>query len=185
MPARARRRASGRRAPRASARSPAEGEGVHCPCRHLTLDSRCSSAYGRCMARSPKLLLDRPKIAPERAIDVLADILAATRMSTLIHGRLELSAPWGIQFPEANAAHLYVLARGGARLELAGASPAILASGHVAFLPHGVRHCLRHTAHSPLPSPDPGECPPRPAFEPVRLGPRRPPTTPRARAIAF
>ena len=137
------------------------------------------------MSRSPKLLLDRPKIAPERAIDVLADILAATRMSTLIHGRLELSAPWGIQFPEANAAHLYVLARGGARLELAGASPAILAAGDVALLPHGVRHCLRDAAHSPLRSLDPGECRRHQALEPIRLGGGGAPTTLVAVAFAF
>lgn len=136
------------------------------------------------MPRSPNLLLDRPTPAPERAIDVLADILAATRMSTLIHGRLELSAPWGIQVPEADAAHLYVVARGGARLELAGTSPAILAAGDVAFLPHGVRHCLRDAARSPLRSLEPGECRHQ-ALEPIRLGGGGAPTTLIAGAFAF
>jgi AraC-like DNA-binding protein len=135
------------------------------------------------MPKGPNLLLDRPTPAPERAIDVLAEILAATRVSRLIYGRLELSAPWGIQSPETDAAHLYVMARGGARLEVAGTSPASLAAGDVAFLPHGVRHCLRDAARSPLRSLERGEC--RQALDPIRLGGGGAPTTLVAGAFAF
>jgi hypothetical protein len=108
-------------------------------------------------------------------------------LTLLAHGAQKLfgglSAPWGIQFPDADAAHLYVVARGGARLELADASPAILAAGDVAFLPHGVRHCLRDAAHSALRSLDPGECRRHQALEPIRLGGGGAPTT--LVAVAF
>jgi AraC-like DNA-binding protein len=130
-------------------------------------------------------LLDRPNLPPERATDVLAEILAASRISMRIYGRLELSAPWGIKFPEADAASLYVVARGGARLEVAGAPPALLAAGDVAFLPHGLRHCLRDAAHSPLQSLDPGECREHQALQPIRMGGGGAPTTLVAMAFAL
>src|SRR5207245_2418635 len=100
--------------------------------------------------RESKFIAQASKGNGERVIAVLTDVLANTRTSTLIYGRLELSAPWGLDFPADGAAHLYVVAQGGARLELAGAAPLVLSAGDVAFLPHGERHVLRDGPRSPL-----------------------------------
>jgi AraC-like DNA-binding protein/mannose-6-phosphate isomerase-like protein (cupin superfamily) len=104
----------------------------------------------------------------DRSIDVLADVLAATRTSTLVYGRMELSAPWGLEFAADGAAHLYVVARGGGRLELAGAPPLVLSAGDVAFLPHGERHVLRDAPRSPLQTL--GACRGEQTLETIRLG---------------
>jgi AraC-like DNA-binding protein len=101
-------------------------------------------------------------------MDVLTDVLSTTRTSTLIYGLMELSAPWGLEFAADGAAHLYVVARGGARLELAGAAPLILSEGDVAFLPHGERHVLRDAPRSPLHTV--GECRGDPMLETLRFG---------------
>ena len=113
-------------------------------------------------------MLKRPKQAPDRSIDVLTDVLAATRTSTLIHGRMELTAPWGLEFAADGAAHLYVVARGSARLELAGKAQLILSAGDVAFLPHGERHVLRDAPRSPLHTL--GQCRGDPMLETFRFG---------------
>jgi AraC-like DNA-binding protein len=134
----------------------------------FTMDVGCPVAYRRFMLRNPNSLLKRPKTVPDRSIDVLADVLAATRTSTLIYGRMELSAPWGLEVSADGAAHLYVVARGGARLELAGAAPLSLSAGDVAFLPHGERHVLRDAPRSPLHTL--GQCRGDPMRETFRFG---------------
>ncbi|WP_375768935.1 AraC family transcriptional regulator [Archangium gephyra] len=96
-------------------------------------------------------MTDRPASQDERVTDVLADVLDSMRLTTLVYGRLELFAPWGIQFPELAGAHIIVVARGGARLEVEGVEGAIaLSAGDLALLPHGGGHSLRDAEGSPL-----------------------------------
>ena len=103
------------------------------------------------MPGRPKKLPKRPSNADDGTADVLADLLDTMRLGTLVYGRFELGAPWGIQFPEDGAAHLIVVGRGGARLEVDRArAPVALSSGDLALLPHGGAHTLRDAAGSPL-----------------------------------
>src|SRR5258708_21517625 len=128
------------------------------------------------MPKRPTLLLDRPKGSNAQTTDVLADILATMHLSTLIFGRLELGAPWGFQFPDIGAAHLYVVARGGARLEVQGiGAPIALSAGDIALLPHGGPHALRDAPRSRLRRLAPAEWNQNRVAEPMRLGRNRPP----------
>ncbi|RYZ45342.1 MAG: AraC family transcriptional regulator, partial [Myxococcaceae bacterium] len=72
------------------------------------------------MASSPKKLTERPDSVEGRGVDVLAEVLDTLRLSTRMHGRFELFAPWGLQFGTSPGAHIILVARGGARLEVEG-----------------------------------------------------------------
>ena len=117
------------------------------------------------MIRPPKELTDRP------ATDVLAELLDTLRLATIMYGRFELGAPWGIQLPDDDVAHLVVVGRGAARLDVAGADrPVVLEAGDLALLPHGGAHALRDAAGSALRVLGPAECRRIRAAQPVRLG---------------
>ncbi|MCY1078256.1 AraC family transcriptional regulator [Archangium lansingense] len=123
------------------------------------------------MASSPNILTDRPGSADEPVTDVLADVLDAMRLSTLMHGRFELGAPWGIQFPGSPGAHLIVVARGSARLEVEGVDGVIiLSAGDLALFPHGGGHTLRDAEGSPLHTLGHGECQRARGVGPIRIG---------------
>lgn len=123
------------------------------------------------MASSPKELTDRPEARDEQVTDVLAEVLDSMRLTTLVHGRLELYAPWGIQFPQLPGAHIVVIARGSARLEVDGVERAIaLSAGDLALLPHGHGHALRDAEGSPLHVLGPGDCQRSHGVGPFRLG---------------
>jgi len=123
------------------------------------------------MPSSPKELTDRPDLADSQAGDVLADVLDTMRLSTLIHGRFEVCAPWGIQFPASSGAQIVVIARGSARLEVEGVEGAVaLSAGDLALLPHGGGHTLRDEAGSPLHLLGRGECQRSRGLGPIRLG---------------
>lgn len=123
------------------------------------------------MASSPKELTDRPSPPGEPVTDVLADVLDTMRLATLMHGRFELYAPWGIRFPDSPGAHIVVIARGGARLEVEGVEGALaLSAGDLALLPHGGGHTLRDAEGSPLHTLEHGECQRSHGAGPIRLG---------------
>lgn len=111
---------------------------------------------GRSMAGNPKNLSDRPGLPDEPAADILADLLGSLRLTTLVYGRIELGAPWGLRFPDlADAVSLYVIARGGAQLTVEhprqdSAQTLVLAAGDVAVLPDGGAHVLRDGVGSPV-----------------------------------
>ncbi|MFY0567504.1 AraC family transcriptional regulator [Archangium lansingense] len=116
-------------------------------------------------------MTDRPDSADDPVTDVLADVLDAMRLSTLMHGRFELGAPWGIRFPESPGAHLIVVARGSARLEVEGVDGVIiLSAGDLALFPHGGGHTLRDAEGSPLHTLGHGECQRARGVGPIRLG---------------
>ncbi|WP_343213387.1 AraC family transcriptional regulator [Archangium violaceum] len=93
------------------------------------------------------------------------------RLATHMYGRFELYAPWGIQFPGSPGAHIVVIARGGARLEVEGVEGAItLSAGDLALLPHGAGHTLRDAEGSPLHELGKGECQRARGVGTIRLG---------------
>jgi AraC-like DNA-binding protein len=124
------------------------------------------------MTRSPKELSERPDRQDDPSTDVLAELLDSMRLTTLMHGRFELGAPWGLQFPDINAAHLIVVGRGTVRFESDGSpSPLSLAAGDLLLMPHGGSYALRDAEGSPLHVIGQGECQrARVKGSPVRLG---------------
>ncbi len=123
------------------------------------------------MAIPPKELTDRPKQGDEQATDVLGDVLDTMRLATLMYGRFELNAPWGLQLPDSGDAHVIVAARGGAQLVMKpGGAPVILSAGDLVLLPHGGAHALRDAEDSPLHAIHGTKCPRARTIEPVRLG---------------
>lgn len=122
------------------------------------------------MASSPEKLTNRPGARDDPSTDVLADVMDAMRLTTLLHGRFELGAPWGVGVGESPGAHIIVVARGSARLEVDGSEGAIaLSAGDVALLPHGSGHSLRDAEGSPLHQLN-GECRRARGTGPIRLG---------------
>ncbi len=76
-------------------------------------------------------------------MDVLTDALEAIRLKSMIHGRLELTAPWGFRV-DFGRSGFYVVTRGTCWLEVDGvAEPVQLASGDFVLLPHRQSHVLR------------------------------------------
>lgn len=79
-------------------------------------------------------------------MDVLTDILQTVRLQNQCYGRLELTAPWGIEVETSGAlaSHFYVVSQGNCWLEVEGAPRAVpMAGGDFVLLPQGVRHVLR------------------------------------------
>jgi len=102
---------------------------------------------------------------------VLTDLLDTLRMSTLVYGRFELAAPWGIRLPDTSAAHLIVVARGGVHLEVAGVdAPLALSAGDLALLPHGGAHTLRSARGAALAALGGADCERIRRGEPIRIG---------------
>ncbi|MFP2931727.1 AraC family transcriptional regulator [Pyxidicoccus sp. 3LG] len=107
----------------------------------------------------------------EQGTDVLSDVLDTMRMSTVMHGRFELHAPWGIQFSGSSDAHILLIGRGSARLEVDGVEGAVaLSAGDVALFPHGGRHVVRDAEGSPIHVLGRGECQRARGTGPIRLG---------------
>src|SRR5262245_56155146 len=104
-------------------------------------------------------------------MDVLTDVLRTVRLQSVIHGRLELTAPWGIRLREGNPPTFLVVARGSCWLEVEGKAhgaggmesslsmtpaptrlppgPIPLAGGDFVFLPRGRAFTLRDAPGSP------------------------------------
>lgn len=79
----------------------------------------------------------------EPHMDVLTDALEAIRLKSLIHGRFELTAPWGFRADFGHSA-FYAVTRGTCWLDVDGVDEAVqLASGDFVLLPHRQPHVLR------------------------------------------
>lgn len=79
-------------------------------------------------------------------MDVLTDVLRTVRLQNQCYGRLELTAPWGVEVDgsEPPSAHFYAVLRGSGWLQVDGSSQAVpLAGGDLVLLPGGARHLLR------------------------------------------
>ncbi len=96
------------------------------------------------MTRRPHLLAKGPN-----GLDVLADVLQTNQLKAVMFGRLELGTPWALSLPANGLFAFYVVARGGAWLEVEGAKKAAaLSSGDLMMLPHGPAHVLRDAGGS-------------------------------------
>jgi len=145
------------------------------------------------MVNKPNDSFNRPERTDDA--DVISDVLRAVRLSAEVFGRFELSAPWGLRVPGEGESFLafYVVARGGALLELeaadggAASREVALSAGDVVVLPHGGTHVLHdasgvwavdHTVGA-------SGCPRPTSTEPVRFGGGGPTTTLVAGAFRF
>jgi AraC-like DNA-binding protein len=82
-------------------------------------------------------------------MDVLTDVLESVRIKSLISGRLDLTAPWGLEMPGGSAA-FYVITRGTCWLQLDDAEqPLSLAGGDFVLLPKARRHVVRDSLDTP------------------------------------
>src|SRR5918911_3852187 len=99
------------------------------------------------MVRNPKDVSESPAGTDEA--DVVSDVLWAVRLTAEVFGRFELSAPWAMRVPGEDHLSFYVIARGGAWLELEAEGrrrpthQVTLSAGDLVLLPHGVTHVLR------------------------------------------
>lgn len=109
------------------------------------------------MSQNPNFLSDRPPYE-EPESDVLADVLETMRLTNLIHGRLELGAPWGLRLAADGTARFYVVARGSGLLEVEGQQAIALSAGDVALLPQGGAHVFRDAPGSPVIDLSLGKC---------------------------
>jgi AraC-like DNA-binding protein len=73
-------------------------------------------------------LLIRPNIGSD--VDPITDIFTAMRVDSVVYGRIELTAPWGLRFEKGDYACVGTVARGNAWLSVEGqAEPIALAGG--------------------------------------------------------
>lgn len=75
-------------------------------------------------------------------MDVLTEVLRDGRARTVIYGRLELTAPWGVRVDGARHLSFYALARGAAVLEIQ-RHKVHLGAGDLVFLHKGLAHTLK------------------------------------------
>lgn len=83
------------------------------------------------------------------AEDALSRLLHDLRITGVSYGYGRLSAPWGIAFPDEDAARLHCVIEGEAWLSVEGEPPRRLEAGDVAFLARGRAHILRSTQGGP------------------------------------
>jgi AraC-like DNA-binding protein len=134
------------------------------------------------MPEMPKDMSDRPESACIDQ-DIVSDVLSALHLRAHVFGRMELASPWAIRIPPRGDLFFYVVARGGAWLELeddeAGTAPLALSAGDVVLLRHRGGHVLRdeHRRAREIHTVGAGDCP-RPTWPAaVRLGGDGPVTT--------
>jgi AraC-like DNA-binding protein len=91
----------------------------------------------------------------DEGLDVVGEILEAVHLTTAIFGRLELGAPWRLRIPGRAYLSFYVVARGGAWMEIGDEAVPVhtltLSAGDAVVLPHGSAHVLQDTDRSDAP----------------------------------
>lgn len=75
-------------------------------------------------------------------MDVLAEVLATTRVGVAIYGRVELRPPFAMAFDRVNKAGFHVVQRGQCWLTPAKGKPVLLNQGDVVMLPRGWTHTI-------------------------------------------
>jgi AraC-like DNA-binding protein len=73
---------------------------------------------GRDADKSPDLLSIRPIL--EEGVDPITDVFTAMRVDSVVYGRIELTAPWGLRFEKGEYACFGTVARGNAWLSVEG-----------------------------------------------------------------
>jgi AraC-like DNA-binding protein len=81
-------------------------------------------------------------------MDVLTDVLESLHVKNMMAGRLELTAPWGLQFTGGRAA-FYVVTCGTCVLDVEGIEESVtLAGGDYVLLPRSQEHTIRDSRES-------------------------------------
>jgi AraC-like DNA-binding protein len=76
-------------------------------------------------------------------MDVLAEVLSATRVGTTVVAQAELVPPWGLEIDPVAEAHVHVVQRGACWLRIAGEPGHLhLASGDVVLIRGGIGHAI-------------------------------------------
>ncbi|MFD0275185.1 AraC family transcriptional regulator [Kitasatospora sp. NPDC127111] len=75
-------------------------------------------------------------------MDVLADVLSATKIGGTVTARVHAAGPWGIAFPHLPSAVFHHLTQGTAWLRRPGAEPLPLTAGDLVLLPAGTGHAM-------------------------------------------
>lgn len=84
-------------------------------------------------------------------MDVLSNILSTVKVASEIYMSVELSAPWGVSFPEQPERTLfYIVSRGSCYVHLQGMSPVPLMGGDVIMLPRANAHLMLDRPGSPV-----------------------------------
>lgn len=83
-------------------------------------------------------------------MDVLADVLAATKIGGVLTSHVVADAPWGFRLDEVPFAAFHAVVRGVCWLRLPGAEPLQLVAGDIALLPMGSGHALSSDPAGPL-----------------------------------
>src|SRR3954463_7092724 len=143
------------------------------------------------MPKMPVSMSNRPQES-DTWRDIVSDVLDAVHLRTHVFGRLELGAPWALRIPPGGDLCFYVVARGGAWLELEGGDadagvPLALSAGDVVLLRHRGGHVLRDQSRSAreVHTVGGGDCPRPGTPAPVRLGGDGPVTTLVAGGFSF
>src|SRR5258708_13808405 len=82
-------------------------------------------------------------------MDPISDVFTALEVQSVVYGRFEFGAPWGIRFPPGHASFRRVL-RSHGWLQAAGSDALSLDGGDCYVLPRGVAYSLRDEAASAL-----------------------------------
>src|SRR5258708_12699248 len=82
-------------------------------------------------------------------MDPISDVFTALEVQSVIYGRFEFGAPWGIRFPPGHVSFGMVL-RGHCWLQAEGSGALSLDGGDCYVLPRGVAYSLRDEATSAL-----------------------------------
>ncbi len=80
-------------------------------------------------------------------MDVLTEVLRGGGSRTVIHGRLELTAPWGIRIDDTRSLSFYAVVRGAGVLDVGG-TQLLLGAGDLVFLQRGLAHTLKDRGRS-------------------------------------
>ncbi|WP_031164961.1 AraC family transcriptional regulator [Streptosporangium roseum] len=83
-------------------------------------------------------------------MDVLSDVLAATRIGGVLSARLSASAPWGLRMGTVPTAAFHAVTQGACWLRVEGSEPRQLVAGDVVLLPTGGGHALASDPYGPL-----------------------------------
>lgn len=83
-------------------------------------------------------------------LDVLADVVDATRTTGVVFARVRFGAPWGLACEAAPVAGFHVVASGSCLIVLDSGETARLGTGDVALVPHGQGHVLTDATSSPV-----------------------------------
>ncbi|MFJ9871320.1 cupin domain-containing protein [Streptomyces sp. NPDC101165] len=82
-------------------------------------------------------------------MDALADVLTAAKVGGTVLARVDVAAPWGIEFPKLPIAVFHTVISGSCWLRRPGADPIRLTTGDLVLLPVGAGHVMSGAPSGP------------------------------------